>query len=447
MEASTANANPGSPGADLAAGDPAARPGALGVYIHVPWCRQLCPYCDFAVTVAGRAPIPHRRYLEAILAELAERAPEVAGRRLVSIYFGGGTPSLWEPACLEAAVNAVLRALAGGAEAGGAADAAERAGLEVTLEANPQDCVPERLAAWRAAGVERLSIGVQSLDAGVLRVLGRTGLGDGRAAIAAAQAAGFRRISADLIFGVPAASSGGMPGGAAGGAPGSHATTRAVADVARSVAALADTGVGHLSAYELTIEERTAFGKAVRAGRMAPLDEDTLAALYQAVHGALAARGFEHYEISSYARPGHRAVHNSLYWNGGEYLGLGSSAASFVLLPGGAAVRSVNQRSVHAYLRSHGRARVAEREILEPAEVARDRVWLAMRTADGVAAESLAGAPALVQWLLDERLAIVRDGRIRPTLRGFAYADRIASRVFAQGVTLEQPARAGAVSS
>lgn len=393
--------------------------GRVGVYLHVPWCRQLCPYCDFPVAVVGRAAIPHQRYLDAVLAELAERAHEVAGRRLVSIYFGGGTPSLWEPACLAAAVRAVVDAL--GDEPGAAPGQ-----REITLEANPQDCVPERLAAWRAAGINRLSIGVQSLEPGVLATLGRTGLGDGLAALAAARAAGFDRVSADIIFGVPAR----LPAAA----PDVPALASALD---RSVAALAAIGVGHLSVYELTIEERTAFGKAVRAGRMRPLDEDTLAAQYEAVHHTLGSHGYEHYEISSHARPGQRAVHNSLYWNGGEYLGLGSGAASFVLLPGGAGVRSVNQRSVHAYLRSHGAGRVATRDVLDPAEVACDRVWLAMRTVDGVPAAALAGAPAFVAWLLDERLASVQDGRIRPTLRGFAYADRIASRAFAHGVTLE----------
>ena len=162
--------------------------GRMGVYLHVPWCRQLCPYCDFPVAVVGRAAIPHQRYLDAVLAELAERAHEVAGRRLVSIYFGGGTPSLWEPACLAAAVRAVADALGPGA----ALD-----DLEITLEANPQDCAPERLATWRAAGINRLSIGVQSLEPGVLATLGRTGLGDGLAALAAARGAGraFSRAS------------------------------------------------------------------------------------------------------------------------------------------------------------------------------------------------------------------------------------------------------------
>ena len=253
MKATTANAKPGSSGPDRIAGSPGsvAGGGALGVYIHVPWCRQLCPYCDFAVAMVGRAPIPHQRYLDAVLAELTERAPEVAGRRLVSIYFGGGTPSLWQPACLEAVVTAVKQVFA--------PDLA--AELEVTLEANPQDCVPDRLAAWRAAGIDRLSIGVQSLEPEVLRALGRSALGDGPAALSAAAAAGFRRVSADLIFGVPRGARGG------GDVPG------AAGALDRSVAALADTGVGHLSVYELTIEDRTAFGKAVRAGRMAPLDD------------------------------------------------------------------------------------------------------------------------------------------------------------------------------
>ncbi|ACY15082.1 oxygen-independent coproporphyrinogen III oxidase [Haliangium ochraceum DSM 14365] len=384
----------------------------MGVYVHVPWCRTLCPYCDFAVSVVGRSGIPHRAYLDALCAELSERAPALGDRELVSIYLGGGTPSLWEPACVAALIDAVTAAL-------GARSALARGALEITLEANPQDCAPERLAAWRQGGVNRLSIGVQSLRPQALAVLGRSHLGDGMAALAAARAAGFTRVSADAIFGVPGA-----------------AADRDDSALDRSIEALAATGVGHLSVYELTIETRTAYGKAVRAGRMQPLAEDVLAAQYEAVHRALAARGYQHYEISSYARPGHRAVHNSLYWSGAEYLGLGCGAASFLLREGGGGERATNLRSVHAYLRARGDQRVAAREQLSPQDVALDRVWLGMRTIDGIPAAALARAPELVDWLLSERLVTREGERLCPTLRGFSYADRIASRMFDAGAKI-----------
>lgn len=373
--------------------------GPLGVYIHFPWCRKLCPYCDFAVAVVGRDGIPHEAYLEAVLGELAERAAEVAGRRLVSIYFGGGTPSLWAPACLARMVDAVTSAFG----------AADRDALEITLEANPGDCVPERLAAWQQAGIGRLSIGVQSLVPRALAVLGRDHRqGDGAAALTAAREAGFARVSADIIFGVPG------DDGARG-------------EVDPSIAAVADTGVGHLSIYELTIEERTAFGRAARQGSLVPLADDALADMYVAVHERLTGRGYEHYEVSSYARPGHGAVHNALYWSGGEYLGLGSGAASFVRRADGSAVRCTNDRSAKRYLRARGDARVAQREVLTPAEVACDLAWLGMRTSAGVAAGVL---DARVRaWLLAEGLAEAHGDRICPTLRGFLYSDHIAARL------------------
>ncbi|WP_428262102.1 coproporphyrinogen-III oxidase family protein [Haliangium sp.] len=401
----------------------------LGVYVHVPWCRRLCPYCDFAVTVVGRRPIPHRAYLDAILAEWAEHAPGLAGRELVSIYFGGGTPSLWEPDCLAATVNAIAGHMG-----------ADPAGLEITLEANPDDCTPARLAAWRRAGINRLSIGVQSLSSATLARLGRDHLGDGPAALSAAREAGFERLSADLIFAVPEAASASAPGTAAA----SEASRGDHAGLDPSVAQVADMGVGHLSVYELTIEERTSFGKAARRGRLVPLSDERRGAQYEAAHELLCGRGYEHYEISSYARPGQRAVHNQLYWTGGEYLGLGCGAASFVLDRDGGAERRTNLRALAPYLRARGPERVAERERLDPGEVAVDRVWLGLRTVDGVPERSLAGAPALVAWLLGDRLAVRRDERICPTLRGFLYADRIASRVFAGGATLGHPGPAGA---
>jgi len=347
----------------------------FGVYIHFPWCRKLCPYCDFAVEVGEP---PHQAYEAAIVAELAARAEPYSGR-LVSVYFGGGTPSLWDP-------ESVARVLA-------AVAARWNAPAEVTLEANPTDVDAAHLAAWHAAGVNRLSIGVQSHHADELVTLGRDHrFGDGPAATERALADGRFALSVDFILGVP-------PHGRA----------------------IAPPATGHASIYELTIEERTAFGQRVRDGRLVPLDDDALADRYTAADAAMAAAGFEHYEISSYARPGQRAIHNSLYWRGAPYLGLGVGAASLALDPDGAGTRATNPRRAAAYLAGAP----AEVTRVSAYDMATDRMWLGMRTRDGV--DTL---PAdLGARLVDEGLAERRDGRICPTLRGFLMADRIATRI------------------
>ncbi len=325
--------------------------------------------------------------------ELELRAGAFTGE-LVSIYLGGGTPSLWRPACIAAAIERI-RGRFGGAP------------REITIEANPTDCTEANLAAWRAAGIGRISIGVQSFEPRELVVLGRDHrFGDGRAAIARTIAAGFS-TSADFIVGVPGLTDG----------------TSATGPSAPPV----DTSPDHLSIYELTIEERTAFGQRVRDGRLVPLSEDLLTELYLATHARLTAAGYEHYEISSYARPGKRAVHNALYWRGAAFLGLGVGAASLELCADGSGRRITNPRRVSAYLADPGRPA----EVVESTagELAADRAWLGLRTSDGVAEASLAPAPGLADWLVTERLAERRAGQICPTLQGFLLADRIAARV------------------
>lgn len=353
--------------------------------------------------MAPLAQVGQDDYAEAVLAELEVRAAGLDERRLVSIYIGGGTPSLWAPEHLARVVAAVADRFA-----------AAVAGLEVTLEANPIDCQPDRLEAWRAAGINRLSVGVQSIEPAELALLGRDhSMGDGLAAIDAA-AARFRTLSGDVIIGTPAGPS---------RRPGLDA-----------VAALADRSLPHLSVYELTIEERAPLGRAVERGAVRPLDGDALADLYLAARDLLVGRGYEHYEVSSFARPGHRARHNSLYWTGGEYLGLGSSAASMVA-DGAGALRWTNHRSVGRYLGAPADQRIAERRRLGADDHARDRVWLGMRTDAGFEAEHLDRIPdgrQLERWLIEAGLG-ERDGdRIRPTLRGFLMADRVAQRVLAR---------------
>lgn len=238
---------------------------------------------------------------------------------------------------------------------------------------------------------------MQSLAADELVVLGRDHrFGDGTEALARVLAAGGFTVSCDFILGVPP-----------------RKRPQFV------------TNVDHLSVYELTIEERTAFGHRVKSGRLVPLDEDALTELYVATHDELTAAGFEHYEISSYARPGRRAVHNSLYWRGAPFLGLGVGAASLWLAPEGGGERATNPRRAADYLASPGTP--AELVEISPAEMAADRAWLGLRTSDGV--EEVMLPTSVVDWLLESQLAERRQGRICPTLRGFLMADRIAARI------------------
>jgi oxygen-independent coproporphyrinogen III oxidase len=371
----------------------------IGVYLHYPWCRKLCPYCDFAVEVGTPE---HEVYLDAVLRELDLRASEVSGR-LVSIYLGGGTPSLWRPECIAGAIAAIRARY----------DA--HAALEVTIEANPTDCDGARLAAWREAGINRISIGVQSLAADELVTLGRDHrFGDGMAALARVIAFGGFACSCDFILGTP-------PRGNL------HPGWKEP-DLLRRLGwidEVTSTAVDHLSVYELTIEERTAFGQRVRAGRLLPMNDDALADLYIEAHEQLTARGFEHYEISSYARPGKRAVHNSLYWRGAPFLGLGVGAASLVIAPDGSGVRATNPRRAADYLAAPGTP--ADRLVIDANEMAADRAWLGLRTSDGVVEADL--PTQVASWLVTEGLAERLGGRICPTLRGFLMADRIAARV------------------
>jgi len=377
----------------------------LGVYIHFPWCRARCPYCDFAIAVPrghdlGR--IPHARYADAVLAELAARAPLFAGRRLRSIYFGGGTPSLWDPPDIARVIAAVRARFPDGVPD------------EITVEANPLDCVPAVLDALLAAGATRLSIGAQSFENRELVFLGRDHDGDTAAAsVAAARGAGFASISLDLIYGL---------------------SGRTLEDFGRSLDRAVALAPEHLSVYQLTVESRTPFGAAARAGRAVATDDDLAAAQFELAHARLGAAGYEHYEVSSYARPGHRARHNSLYWTGADYLGLGNGAHSLLRLPDGGGLRWAAHRSVVRYLAGAPAADpracglVAETTAQDARAVRADRVWLGLRTADGIPRE-LVGDPGPLAALAAAGLITVDEDRVRPTARGLLFADELGARL------------------
>jgi oxygen-independent coproporphyrinogen-3 oxidase len=378
----------------------------VGVYVHFPWCLQKCPYCDFTSYAALREEVPHDRYAEAVVRELAHRArdPGIAGAQVATVFIGGGTPSLWRPAAL-ARVLAAIRA-----ELDVAAD------LEVTAECNPSSLDDEVAAALVGAGVGRLSVGVQALDGEQLAYLGR--LHDASGALRALRAArrAVPRVSADLIYG--------MPG-------------HTVAELERTLDAVLETGVEHVSAYALTVEPNTPFGERARRGQLPIADDDRFADLFEAARERLGARGFDHYEISNHARPGAASRHNLGYWRGAPYLGLGVGAFGTVPRPGGA-LRWRNALDPRRYLDDPVPARAPWSEDLGPRELVNEGVLLGLRLAEGVDLAGLGdrwgvdaiGPRAGAIAALEENGLLVRDGpRLRIPPDRWLLADGVIRRL------------------
>jgi len=385
-----------------AGGDaPVAATPPYGVYVHFPFCARRCPYCDFAVTTDP--PPAEGRYLRALLAELTLRAPAFAGLRPVSLYVGGGTPSLWDPRELAELVSTVRARL------GLAADA------EVTIEANPDSVDAARLAAWRQAGVNRISIGAQSFDPAVLRKLGRRhGPAEAERAVRLAVET-IGNVSVDLIY---------------GGRQSSAAT--AAGDAARAAA----LGAVHVSAYALTLDrdvlaEEVPFARLARTGKLVfPDDEETLKQA-RAIRGALRRAGLRRYEISNFARPGRASVHNALYWAGESYLGLGAGAVGCRRGVAGG-VREANHRAWPAWLAAveAGHAPTAEEDRFDARADANERLMLGLRTLGGIPLPALDDARrAEVAALCRGRLAIVRGDRLVLTSRGMDLHSAIAERL------------------
>jgi len=405
--------------------------GAVGVYLHLPFCERICPYCDFAVVAARRLdPAVEGRYVEGLLRELEARAPDFAGRPLATLYLGGGTPSLFSPASIRRLVEAVRAAFPG------RPDFPEP--IETTLELNPSTLERERLPGFRDAGVDRLSIGVQSFDDAQLKRLGRAHrAATSRETLAAARAAGFERLSVDLIFAGP---------------------EQTPVDLDRDLDALLEEGPEHVSTYELTWEPDTPFGRALAAGKLRACDEDRAASMIEQIERRLGAGGYERYEISSHARPGHRARHNARYWQRQAVLGLGMGAHSTEARtpdrPHGA--RRANPRRLEDWLAAVERGLPAgEEERLSEATARGEAVFLALRQLEGLSArrfEAEFGAPpraffaaeieGLVQrgWLAEgegegrEEARSERDahrGDLRLTRAGRMLADSVAAEFVA----------------
>jgi oxygen-independent coproporphyrinogen-3 oxidase len=380
------------------------------VYVHFPFCGSRCPYCDFAVAV--RSEIPHDAYADAVLSELGARSPWWQSKGLASIYFGGGTPGLWRPAALGRVLADVRKTFAGDG------------GIEITVEANPGEIEETTLRDLRALGVNRLSFGAQAFQNRLLQRIGRRH--DASAipqAFAAARAAGFDNLCADLMFGLPG---------------------QTLDDWRASLAALCALGPQHITAYALSVEPGTRFGALDRKGQLERPADDLVATMYSTCHEALTRAGYAHYEISSYARPGRRSVHNSLYWTMGAYLGLGVSASSFRPLASGEGWRFSNPRSVGDYLRGvdtfASALQLEQIELRSPEQLEDEALWLGLRMSDGVDRQAHKQRHGHDPLDLPERAAAaqsctaagwleVTPARLHLTSAGFLFADEVAVRL------------------
>jgi len=375
----------------------------LALYVHWPFCVSKCPYCDFNSHV--RASIDQDAWREALLADLAHEARLLPGRRLNSIFFGGGTPSLMEPATVAALIAAARKHWP--------AD-----DIEITLEANPNSVEAARFADLAAAGVNRLSLGLQSFDDEALQFLGRAhSASEGLKALETAQRH-FPRVSFDLIYALPR-------------------------DTDASWSAMLHRALGlgttHLSLYQLTIEPGTRFASMVGRHEFEPLDSEAAAALYELTDAMTSAAGLPAYEISNHAAADHESRHNLTYWRYGDYAGVGPGAHGRRL-----GMRTVRHKKPENFLsalrrNAHG---ISEEAALLPQEASDEALVMGLRLAEGIDADAIArrfGFDAIVDWAKVDRLVasghIARDGsRISLTAAGRLLLDYILAEISADGV-------------
>ena len=372
--------------------------GSVGAYVHFPFCRRHCWYCDFNVHVAGEGAVAD--YLDALGVEIAAVTEFLdPGPRADTIYVGGGTPSRAGPERLGrllATLRRRLRLSPGG---------------EFTVEANPADASAEVYAAMTGSGVTRLSLGVQSFADRSLSLLDRDHTGESAArAVELAEAAGFGSISVDLIYGTPGQS---------------------LEDWRSDLKRAARLGVGHVSCYALTLDSQRTRSKAVELGRVP--DGDGMFPYYQAALGILGSAGFEHYETSNWSRTGHRCRHNAAVWAGGRYLPLGCGAHGFL---GNRRYHLVRRPDRYAERIRAGESLLAGSERLEAGDLLREAVALPLRTAAGIDLSRLNDRfgydlfeehGPLIEQLAEEDL-LVRDGlRLRPSDRGMFLADALGA--------------------
>lgn len=370
----------------------------VGLYVHWPYCARICPYCDFNVVRDRGRTEEQAELVEAILADLRAQRYLTGPRRLASIFFGGGTPSLMAP-------DAVARIVAA------ARDLFRPAGdIEITLEANPTDAEAGRFAALADAGINRLSMGVQALDDAALRFLGRDhSAAEALRAVDLARRA-FDRLSIDLIYARP---------------------DQTPEDWAAELTAALALGFEHVSPYQLTIEPTTAFGRAFARRTLIPPDEDRAAFLYETTQDVLSAAGFEAYEVSNHARGrAARSSHNLHVWRGGDYLGVGPGAHGRLTLDG-ARTATVAHRRIADYVAGVlGLTPWSERDAQTLSDAAEERLLLALRTTEGapvalLSALGLSPELAPVADLIADGFLMLRAERLIATERGRPVLDGV----------------------
>ncbi len=363
----------------------------MHLYLHVPFCGRRCSYCDFAIAVRSRTP--GAEFVAAVRAEWQRRRDHpllASATALETIYFGGGTPSRLDADSLAALVELV------------AADIPLAVDAEITLEANPDDVTPERAARWHAAGINRVSLGVQSHDPQVLEWMHRTHRAEQvPVAVTAIRDAGIDNISVDLIFALP---------------------PEVPRDWTRDLELTLALEPAHLSLYGLTVEPHTPLARWTERGTAHEAPDDRYATEYLAAHEALRSWGFEHYEVSNAGRPGRRSRHNSAYWTLRDYVGLGPSAHSLL---GG--VRSWNEREWVAYVERalDDGAVEAGREELEEGQRRLEQWYLGLRTDGGVPATEL--DPGVSRQWVEADWAVIEGDRLRLTAEGWLRLDTLVT--------------------
>jgi oxygen-independent coproporphyrinogen-3 oxidase len=377
----------------------------LALYVHWPFCVSKCPYCDFNSHV--RATVDQGAWREALLTDLDHEARLLPDRNLTSIFFGGGTPSLMDPTTVEAIVKAAQQHW----------PADDR--IEITLEANPNSVEAAHFSDLAAAGVNRVSLGLQSFDDRALAFLGRAhSVREGFAALATAQKH-FRRVSFDLIYALPGETEDGW---------------------SATLGQALSLGTSHLSLYQLTIEPGTRFASMVARGEFEPLDADRSASLFELTDAMTSEAGMPAYEISNHARRGQESRHNLTYWRYGDYAGVGPGAHGRRL--GRRTVRHKKPENFLSGLARNGHG-IGEEALLSPTEAADEALVMGLRLREGVDADAIAGRfglSAIVDWERVERLVgsghLAREGtRIGLTARGRLLLDHILGEI----VAVEQP--------
>jgi oxygen-independent coproporphyrinogen-3 oxidase len=378
-----------------------ARPSPFGVYLHWPFCLSKCPYCDFNSHVR-HAPVDQERYVRAFQAEIAATAVRVPGRTVSTIFFGGGTPSLMAPATVGAILDAV------------AAHWTVATDVEVTLEANPSSVEADRFRGYRAAGVNRVSLGVQALEDAALTALGRLhSVAEALDAVAVARAI-FPRYSFDLIYARP-----------------NQTADAWRAELVRAIDEVAD----HLSLYQLTIEDETPFAALRAAGKLVIPDDDVARELYDVTQEVCAARGLPAYEVSNHARPGGECRHNLVYWRGHEYAGIGPGAHGRIDVEGVRRATATEKQPESWLMRveAHGHGVVAD-EALTRTERADELLLMGLRLTEGIDPArfaALAGRELDVHRIATLRqdgfIEIAGSGKLRVTPAGFPILDAIVA--------------------